>query len=368
MNDARVHDLRRLRVDNLGSMLRPPALLELVQAHNDGGATDDQLRDAQDRAIANPVAEQERHALPIIVDGEFRRAQFMESFAPVAGFEEWGRQHARARATSGRLRELGGARVQAPSAVALTAATEPLRLIENKLRNEFEFTQSCTRRPVKVTLIGPERIYQAFDGNASRAVYADDEAFIRDTVTVIREIIGGLAEAGCRYTQIDAPGFTSYVDAASIGRLRARRRDPAATLAVSIAAENAAVRGFDGMTFGIHLCRGNERSHWHREGPYDAIAEQLFTELSHHRLLLEYDTERAGTFDPLRFVPPDKTVVLGLITTKNGRLESLDSLLRRVEAACSVHRCRTASDQSAMRICLGRPGEPAQRGRAMGQA
>ena len=118
---------------------------------------------------------------------------------------------------------------------------------------------------------------------------------------------------------MDAPGFTAYVDPPSLERFRARGRDPEAMMRATIAAENAVIEGFDGVTFGIHLCRGNEQSHWHREGHYDAIAEELFGTLRHDRLLLEYDTERAGGFAPLRFVRPGAIAVLGLITTKTRR-------------------------------------------------
>jgi len=146
-------------------------------------------------------------------------------------------------------------------------------------------------------------------------------------------MISGAVAAGCRYIHIDAPGFTAYADGPSMAAMRARGEDPDANLARSIAAEAALVRDFDGVTFGIHLCRGNQRSMWHREGTYDAIAERLFNELPHDRFLLEYDSPRAGGFEPLRFVPRGKTVVLGLITTKEPQLESPDELLRRIEQA-----------------------------------
>lgn len=142
---------------------------------------------------------------------------------------------------------------------------------------------------------------------------------------------------------IDAPGFTAYVDQVSLDRMRARGEDPERNLARGIAAENSVIEGFDGVTFGLHICRGNPRGvdpatgkimpQWHREGHYDSIAERLFGSLKHHRLLLEYDSERAGDFQPLRFVPKDKIAVLGLVTTKSAELESKDALKRRIEDA-----------------------------------
>lgn len=130
------------------------------------------------------------------------------------------------------------------------------------------------------------------------------------------QIVDGLMQAGCEYVHIDEPGFTAYVDAASLETMAERGEDPAAVLERSICANNAVVDAFPNITFGVHLCRGNRQSHWHREGHYDAIAEQLFSGLTCQRLLLEYDSERAGSFEPLRFVPARTTAVLGLISTK----------------------------------------------------
>jgi 5-methyltetrahydropteroyltriglutamate--homocysteine methyltransferase len=142
-----------------------------------------------------------------------------------------------------------------------------------------------------------------------------------------------LAGAGCPYIQMDAPSYTAYVDASSLEKMRRQGLDPVARLARSMEADNSVIAGIAGPVFGIHLCRGNVRSMWHREGGYDAIAEQLFNGLRHQRYLLEYDTGRAGGFEPLRFVPKGKTVVLGLVSTKVPALETADHLMRRIEEA-----------------------------------
>jgi 5-methyltetrahydropteroyltriglutamate--homocysteine methyltransferase len=319
-----------LRVDNVGSMLRPPELVDAVARHESGDVSDDGLRAAEDAAVRDLVAEQERHDLPIVVDGEFRRLNFMQSFTDVAGFDTWMDRHRAAREAR-RLAATEGGVVTAPSALALTPATEPLRLRRSQPLDEFTFAQSLTRRPVKVSIIGPDRILQAYD--SGREVYADDQGFLDAVVAVQRKMVDGLAKAGCGYVHMDAPGFTAYVDPPSLERFRGRGRDPEAMMRATVAAENAVIEGFDDVTFGIHLCRGNEQSHWHREGHYDAIAEELFGTLRHERLLLEYDTERAGGFEPLRFVRPGAIAVLGLITTKSGELEDRDDLLRRIEEA-----------------------------------
>jgi methionine synthase II (cobalamin-independent) len=152
-------------------------------------------------------------------------------------------------------------------------------------------------------------------------------------VRIEREMIRSLVDAGCRYVQIDAPSYTAYVDAPSLEEMKARGEDPMRNLARSIDADNEILRLFPDVTFGIHLCRGNQRSMWHREGGYDAIAEALFGGLHHDRFLLEYDSPRAGSFEPLRFVPKDKVVVLGLISTKIPEMEKVEDLKRRIEEA-----------------------------------
>jgi 5-methyltetrahydropteroyltriglutamate--homocysteine methyltransferase len=220
---------------------------------------------------------------------------------------------------------------------------ERLRLIRNVPLSEYQFSSKVAARPVKVTVLSPDRISQRFDWQQSKAVYPDMDAFLADVVAITRQIISGLVDAGCRYIQIDAPGYTAYVDKISLERMRARGEDPDQNMARSIAADNATIAGFDGVTFGIHLCKGNPRTidpatgkvmpQWHREGHYDAIAERLFGELKHDRLLLEYDDERSGSFAPLRYVPKGKIVVLGLVTTKRADLEPLDLLRRRIDEA-----------------------------------
>ena len=132
-----------------------------------------------------------------------------------------------------------------------------------------------------------------------------------DVVKIQREMIRGLVEAGCRYVQIDAPGYTAYVDPPSLQSMRDRGEDPEENFSRSLKADNQVLEGFDDVTFGIHLCRGNQRSMWHREGGYDDIAERLLNELKHDRFLFEYDTPRAGGFEPLRFLPKGKVVVSG---------------------------------------------------------
>ncbi|MBI2912250.1 MAG: methionine synthase [Chloroflexi bacterium] len=334
-----------LRVDVIGSFLRPAGLVEAYRRHGAGEITEAAMRQAQDESIRDVIAKQEAHGMPVVTDGEFRRLNFQDSFgASVEGFAATratyqyyaGRavQEERSLETGRPLRRWeSGLNEEGPAIVARRPAKERLRLVRNQPLEEYRFSRQVAARPVKVTLVSPDRISQRFAWEESTPVYPDLDAFVDDVVAIERRMVTELVEAGCSYVQIDGPGYTAYVDPPSLERMRARGEDPAANLARSIRADNAIIAGVPGTTFGIHLCRGNTPAGWHREGSYDAIAEQVFAGLAHERLLLEYDTERAGGFEPLRFVPRGKIVVLGLVSTKVARIETVDELKRRIEEA-----------------------------------
>jgi len=324
-----------MRVDQVGSLLRPQKIKDAFAKYGAGEIGEDDLRKVQDEVIRDVIGKQAAHNLPIVVDGEFRRTSFMESFAVVAGVEEWQAGAKSYHVMLARTEEdkEGTHKAQDPILLNRKRVSQRLKLIHNTLVDDFRFSQSVSDRPVKVSLIGPDRIQQCYDSDASKAVYPSTNEFLRDVVAVERQMIGELAQAGCRYVGIDGPGYTAYVDPDSIAAMRARGEEPMATMERSIRADNEVIANFPGVTFGIHICRGNRQSMWHREGKYDAIAEKLFGGLHHQRLLLEYDTERAGTFEPLRFVPKGKIAVLGLITTKSARVETVDELRRRIDDA-----------------------------------
>src|SRR5579885_313982 len=318
-------DLRTLRVDQNGSLIRPPSVLDAFDRYTHGRASVEELTAAQDEAIRAAIRKQEAVGLPVVSDGEFRRRNFQESFSKaVSGYDvpaqvetltDWREPNPPLHRTEQNFDAAG------PAITTRRAVVERLRLRHNVVLDEYRFAAAVASRPVKVSLIGPDRIAQRFAWERSRAIYADIDEFIADVVAIERQMIKELIEAGCRYVHIDAPGFTAYVDKISLDRMRARGEDPDRNLERGIAAENAVIAGFDGVTFGLHVCRGNPRGidsatgkimpQWHREGHYDSIAERLFAGLKHHRLLLEYDSERAGDFAPLRFVPKDKIAVLG---------------------------------------------------------
>ncbi|MGE5794901.1 MAG: methionine synthase [Bacteroidota bacterium] len=328
--------LARVRVDHVGSLLRPERLKAAFRSQAEGRTTAEVLRAEQDAAIREVIATEERHGLPVVTDGEFRRLNWQVSFSAVEGWDLWGGswrnflRYPGNRAPGERPLQKGEDAVVS----FRTPATARLRLVRSLPLEEYRFARSVASRPVKITLMGPDRVRQMCDVARSRAVYPDADAFLADVVAIQRQMVGELVEAGCDYVQIDEPSYTGYVDPPTLERMRAAGEDPLRSLGRAIAADNAVIAGLSGRAvFGLHVCRGNRASMWHREGEYDAIAEALFGGLAYDRLLLEYDTERAGSFAPLRFVRKDAIAVLGLITTKTGRVETVDELVRRIDEA-----------------------------------
>ena len=328
-----------MRTDVVGSLLRPPDLKEARLSYDERKITAQELREVEDRAVCEAVRLQEEVGLDVITDGEFRRLNFQDSFgASVSGFEASRGDIRRVARMSegGKPLERWEIPLTEPKGIVMLnrrPVVEQLRMVRNGPLEEYRFVRRVARKPPKVTLIGPDRICQRFDHAASTAVYPTVDDFAADVVKIERQMIRDLVEAGCPYIQIDAPGYTAYVDPPSLQAMRERGEDPMENFSRSIKSDNEILRGFEGVTFGIHLCRGNQRSMWHREGDYDAIAERLFTELNHHRFLLEYDSPRAGGFEPLRFVPRGKVIVLGLVSTKVPWMETIDGLKRRIEEA-----------------------------------
>ncbi len=338
MDQTTMKPLSRIRTDVVGSLLRPKRLKEAYAQREQGKISAEELRRVEDDAIREAVGLQEQAGIDIVTDGEFRRLNFQDSFAAsVSGFDA---RRVDLSFMESLSREGKPLQRWDPYHVADGAAilqrrpvSQKLRLVRNLPLEEFRFVSEVAGKPTKVSLIGPDRIVQRFDYQNSKSVYWSVDDFIADVVRIEREIIRSLVDAGCRYVQIDAPSYTAYVDAPSLEEMNKRGEDPIKNIARSIKADNEILRLFDDTTFGIHLCRGNQRSMWHREGSYDAIAEMLFTGLRHDRLLLEYDSPRAGGFEALRFVPKDKIVVLGLVSTKVPELEKIDRLKRRIDEA-----------------------------------
>ncbi|MFN8759088.1 MAG: hypothetical protein ACK5XA_09815 [Tagaea sp.] len=331
--------LASARTDHVGSFLRPETLKAAFLAHAKGRKSKDELRADQDAAIRALVAEQTAHGIAAVTDGEYRRLNWQVSFSEVTGWELWPSTWASFVKAPDNVMpgETPGQKGGDAVVSFRTPATAKLALAENFPLGELKFLKSVAKGPAKITLMGPDRVCQMCDIPASRFVYADADAFLADVVAVQRRMIDELIDAGCDYIQLDEPSYTGYVDPPTLARMSAEGQDPLAALRRAIDADNAAIAGVAGRaTTGLHICRGNRASMWHREGGYDPIAEAVFGGLKFDRLLLEYDTSRAGGFEPLRYVPRGShgpIVVLGLVTTKHGAVETVDELRRRIDDA-----------------------------------
>jgi 5-methyltetrahydropteroyltriglutamate--homocysteine methyltransferase len=323
-----------MRVDHVGSLLRPGSLKQAFRDHALGKLDAGALRAAQDAAIRTVVARQQAIGLPTVTDGEYRRLNWQVSFSEVSGWDLWSGSWKRLLSAPGDKAEHETPFQKGEDAVLSfrVPATAKLKLLKSFPLEEFQILKGNPK--AKITLMGPDRVAQMCDIAGSKPHYADADAFLADVVAIQRRMVGELVGAGCGYVQLDEPSYTGYVDPATLARMQELGEDPMRSLDRAIAADNSVIEKYKNKAiFGLHICRGNRASMWHREGKYDPIAERLFGGLKFDRLLLEYDTERAGGFEPLRYVPKGVTVVLGLITTKTGRVESVDELRKRIDDA-----------------------------------
>lgn len=317
----------RFKADHVGSLLRPPELLLERAAFAKGGIELEQLRQEENRAILTALELQTDVGLDIFTDGEFRRGDFrtnliesVEGFTPLTRSPMVWHSH----------------ESEAVEPATSWTVTSNLRQRCRLTDHESKFMKEHSPGPFKITLpsvsLMGSRCYQPA---GTRQSYPKLSDLLGDLVTIYQSEIRALVEEGVPYIQIDAPNYPSYVDERHRYELQKAGVDIDREIDELVAADNACIQGVNRkeVTLALHLCRGNNRSAWTWEGSYDWIAEKVFGLSQFDRLLLEYDNERSGGFEPLRFVPTGKTVVLGLITTKEGRLESEDHLLRRIEEA-----------------------------------
>jgi 5-methyltetrahydropteroyltriglutamate--homocysteine methyltransferase len=312
------------RADHVGSLLRPKALREAFRAWGGQGPEPQALVAAQEVAIRAAVALQEDAGLEVVTDGEFRRSSY------------WGRFVARCEGFSikpaiFKFRDDCGQETHftATYAVGRLARRRPLAT------DEFEFLKTLTRATAKITMPAPSTMhfYRCSDF-ADAAVYRDREAFFADLTQIYRAEIRDLARAGCRYLQLDEVAVAMLCDPQIRAQVAAAGQDPEALIDTYVAAINAAVAEAPAdMAVGVHMCRGNFRGRYLSAGGYDEVAERFFQDCNVSHFLLEYDTARAGDFRPLRFVPANKGVVLGLISSKTPELETIEDLQRRSDEA-----------------------------------
>jgi methionine synthase II (cobalamin-independent) len=312
------------RADHIGSFLRPTELLEARRT-----ADPEHLRQIEDQHILRILDKQKELGFAAATDGEFRRRNFMSDFTDaVAGFDladAVGRTWQAGRSTA------------APVSSVTGVVSCKLRQLQPLTGHELPFLKAHSPLPIKITLPSATQFPAiSFKPGVTDKFYKDHSALLWDIVEIMKADLQKLSADGVAYIQIDAPRYSYYMDPKWRAWIQSQLQlDPDSALDEALRADNACFRAarHAGVTLGIHLCRGNNRSHWYAEGGYDAIAEKLFSTLEVDRFLLEYDDARSGTFAPLRFVPGGKTVVLGLVSSKIPRLENPDELGCRIDEA-----------------------------------
>ncbi len=314
------------RADHVGSLMRPPELLAARQQHQNGEIDKEALRRAEDQAIREVVRQEEAVGLQSVTDGEFRRTFFHIDFLErLEGVTVSGGIQVKFHSKQGEIDF-------APPRLAVTGK---LRHVEDIQKADFEFLNSVTNRTPKVTIPSPTMVHfrggrKAIDIEA----YPDMDEFFEDLAQCYRDEIKSLYDAGSRYIQLDDTNLAYLCDPKLRADVRDRGDDPDDLPRAYAALINSVIDNRpDDLRITVHLCRGNFRSAWVAEGSYEPVADVLFNQMNVDGYFLEYDDERSGDFAPLRFVPEDKTVVLGLITTKVGQLESADEIKKRVDEA-----------------------------------
>ena len=318
------HGRPPFRADHVGSLLRPQVLRHAFRQHAAGELRDAEFAALQDRCIREVVAMQERIGLQVVTDGEFRRGSYWARFVErIEGFD--------IKPAVFKFRNDEGHEVEftAPHARTKIARRQPLAL------DEFDFLRAVTKVTGKITLPAPSTMhfYRCTD-YADRGIYPDDARFFADLTAVFQQEIAELANAGCKYVQLDEVAVALLCDPSIREQVKNGGSDPDTLVGLYIDGINDAVAKCpQDVIVAVHVCRGNFKGHYLGAGGYDKVAERFFAETKVNHFLLEYDTPRAGDFAPLRFVPKGTGVVLGLISSKTPALESADLLKRRVDEA-----------------------------------
>lgn len=309
------------RADQVGSLLRPATLIKAREQHKNGQLAAAELRRQEDAAIREVVARQEAIGLQSITDGELRR--------------EWWHLDFLKHLDGVTLRENPGPKFSG------TEAQPPIATVTGRIRcsapimvDDFTFLKGATQRTAKLTIPSPSMLHLRGGSNAvSKQVYPDIGEFWTDVAAAYQTAIANFAAAGCTYLQLDDVGFAYLGDEKFRESCRRNGDDPQTLPRRYVDTINAALKNRpDTLAVTMHTCHGNFRSHWATEGGYDSVAETMFdTDID--GFFMEFDSARSGTFEPLRYLPKNKKVVLGVVTTKVGEMESADEIMRRVDAA-----------------------------------
>lgn len=310
------------RSDVVGSLLRPAYLKEARDRFAAGNLTNAAFKQVEDRAVDECIDLQILAGMEVITDGEVRRYAFYGHLIDaVEGFDKYG-------GWAIPFRDEKGEQLVLPRPVVVSK----LRRKRPLCAEEFTYVRARTTHPAKTTIISAQQAAAYYDSKKSTAAYATVDAYLADLVDILRDEVSELIRLGCTYIQIDSPQYTALLDPDLREGYRQRGNDPDRLLDLSIEMDNAVIGDHPGITFGLHLCRGNNQSKFYASGDYGPITK-IFRNTKFQRFLLEYDDERSGGFEPLRQVPADRTVVLGLVSSKKPNLESKDELKARIEAA-----------------------------------
>ena len=310
------------RAEVVGSLLRPPQLADARQRHERGELDDHEFKRIEDRAVDDAIRLQEDAGIDVITDGEQRRYAFYGHLIDAFdGFDKEGGWAIPFRDESGE--EL---------VLRRPVVVERLRWRRSMCSEEWAYVRAIAKRPAKVTMLSAQQAAAYYDPEKSKGAYKTRDAYLADIVDVSRREVEELARLGCTYIQIDGPQYGALLDAKMRDGYRQRGSDPEELIERTIEMDNAIIDGHPGVTFALHICRGNNQSKFYAEGDYEPIA-RIFERTLFDRFLLEYDDARSGGFAPLRHLPEDRVVVLGLVTTKKPAMEREDELRARIQEA-----------------------------------
>ncbi|HXU14514.1 MAG TPA: hypothetical protein VN708_05255 [Terriglobales bacterium] len=310
------------RSDVVGSLLRPEFLKQAREKHELGEMSEEEFKRMEDRAVDEAIALQERAGLDVITDGEMRRYAFYGHLIDaVEGFDKTGGWAIPFHDEKGQRLVL-----QRPVVVSKLRRKRPM------CAEEFTYVRARTSHPAKTTMISAQQAAAYYDKEKSASAYPTIDGYLADLVGILCDEVAELIRLGCTYIQIDSPQYAALLDPELREGYRKRGNDPDRLLDLSTEMDNAVIGNHPGIIFGLHLCRGNNQSKFYAAGDYGPIT-RVFRKTRFHRFLLEYDDGRSGGFEPLRQVPEDRTVVLGLVSSKKANLESKHELKIRIEQA-----------------------------------
>lgn len=318
------------RADVVGSLLRPPELLEARRRFAEGAISIPEFKRIEDRAVDRAISLQERAGLPVVTDGEMRRESFQSQMVDaVEGFGKhtidawlWGDWHGD--------EAVGDRKIERPPSLGVVGKLRRRRFLSAE---EFVYARARTARTIKVTLPSPSLYANLWSPELSREAYPTLDDFLEDVAEILREEVEELVRLGATYIQLDAPHYPLLLEEKTREFYEGRGWDLDRWMTRGVELDNHVIGDHPGVTFAFHLCRGNQGSRWLVSGSYEPLAQRIFGGIRAGRLMLEYDDARSGGFEPLSHVPEGKIAVLGLVTTKTGRRERTEELEARIREA-----------------------------------